>query len=76
MRRRLPPLRSLLSVPLVALLCAPMACSLPAQARPLVDLAVIVIRPDAILEAMPEAAERGLTITEANCADLIHPDPA
>lgn len=43
---------------------------------PLVDLAVIVIRPDAILEAMPEAAERGLTITEANCADLIHSDPA
>ncbi|WP_119717178.1 hypothetical protein [Cognatilysobacter tabacisoli] len=41
MRRRLPPLRSLLSVPLVALLCAPVACSLPAQARPLVDLAVV-----------------------------------
>lgn len=41
MRRRLRPLRSLLSVPLMAALCLPVACSLPAQARPLVDLAVV-----------------------------------
>lgn len=46
-----------------------------AAIEPAVDLAVIVIRPDAILEAVGQAAERDLTIAGPNCAGIVHLDP-